>query len=741
MLEEKTYADEQRGKRYQYMKIFSLFMFTIGSIRLLSLFYLSEFTLLSTIIGLQITSLSIYLASYKLIKDGTKGRIYTYLDIPLSIILFISLFGIYNSVKNEKNDFERGLMTIFPILIILIFGMFIFRSIFLSIVGGGIFISFYVYVFPHVSTEQAIKSGVRLLIAISFILLAIYLYLKENKCNYLLRQQLKREEARYRQFMDLQADSIVILSSSDLTLIYQNPASKRGCLSVNEDSWAEKYSKMCVIGDEERTLLQHIDVLAEGPREYIGIEGEARNLRRKSCYRESYIDNEFRINEGVLGERGKLLNITLIGSHLFEEKGTIGVIIKDITEKRKYEENVIGNKYKTKIFNSLSHELRTPLNGIVGIIQLVKDEVNNPKLLEHLSIAESNSFYLQNQLNDILDFGQLLANNMVLHLSIFDLKDLLPQLCSSALPLLKGKSVNIVHKIGEEVPFQIHLDERRITQILTNFISNSIKYTEKGLITIFGEYKREKNILVLGVSDTGKGMTKEQINSLFEMKGEDCNLGSKCSGMGLTISQMICKKMGSKIKVRSDRRGSTFYFQLKNPFVEKNIRRRVSIFEEGTLSPEPYSPRVSLVPSFTSFISPERKNYSKKLIIITDDTATNRFVLRGLLKEFAYYLKIREACDGLESLEMAKSALLKGIKQVLIFMDLDMPVMDGIAATSAIRRLPQAHRVSIIIVTAFTTEGYRQQAEDAGIQDFFNKPVRRDLLRRSVYTYLLKKDG
>ena len=745
MEKQASYREEQIEKRYKYIKIYSLLFFSLAILRIITVILSAIQTedkfqrdLMKSLIILGVTTLLLYFTSHSILTHKIQGNFTKYLDIPLSIILFLAQFVMFGRIKEVENDFDRGILMVIPIIVCLNFFMFIFRSLILSIMGQILLIIFFVFDYP----SKSIATAGRLSIGCSLMMIAIYIYLRENKLNYDLRQRLKKKEALYKEFMDLLKDSVVILSSRD-GLIYQNPASKQGDLQVTPLSWAENYSKITQIGHKDNTLLDYVGLLIEGAnlknRPLEDLSPVGRIIRDNE---QAFYENEFEI----LSEEQdiNILNITLLVSNLFQQNN-MAIIIKDITEKKKYESEIIGKKYKTIIFNSLSHEIRTPLNGIVGMIQLSKDEIQSPQALQNLSIAESNCFFLQNQLNDIIDFGQHTCNHFMLQISRFKIRDLLQQLAVIVKPLIGGlRPIEFRIELESNVPEYAHLDEQRITQILTNFLSNALKFTQTGQISLICRYKSVKKKLFLGVSDTGRGIPRENINELFEMKkleafSSENSSSTHLSGMGLTISQMICSNMGSKIKVRSNPFGSLFYFSTTLTFAREF--KRNSRVSDGTVTPETHSvePHSRAIPTFSSFAHITQRDYSHNLILIVDDSSTNRFVLKGMLKEFKTYIKVKEAVDGLEALNMVKQANKDGFEDILIFMDLDMPIMDGMTSIRKIRSLENLANVAIIIVTAFTTEVHQKEAEKIGIQDFFKKPVSKGKITTAVNRYLLKK--
>ena len=716
---------KQRDKANRYILVFlatlSMCRISLGIILNKNIDYENKLTKL--LLLTQFLNWSIFWGMKKISKYVEKLRWMKHLGLGFSIVLLCNALVIISHFRNEVNNFERGLLQVFPVVIFLHFGMFSIRKVGITCICQLLYMIFFVLSYPFETNTQILTSVGRLSLGFSYVIFSIYNNQSENKISYELRQAMIKKEAMYRQFMNSIKDHVYIISLNQGP-IFQNRASKaKGVL--NNENWIQYFGKFITLSDPTKSLINHIRGLADQVSDYHNMD-------------DIDLDKEFRFHD-IETKEWRLFSINIIGGQLFEEKHAVAIIIKDITEKQKYEEERIGDKYKTMIFNSLSHEIRTPLNAIIGMLQIMKDKVDDPAINEHINIAHSNSFFLQNQLNDFLDFGQIMAKAFKLHFSPFSIRELFAQLITAITPLIHQKNIKIREEIDSRVPLRIHSDERRITQILVNFLSNSVKYTRKGVITLICKYI--KGGILLGVSDTGRGMNKEQIKSLFKVQSgiaitEQEKNKFSLSGIGLTIAHLMVTELHSRIELKSkEGEGSTFYFNLQD----------INTGEEFDLTnlqiPNEFPPHLRRVHSLTddySLLHVPLNINTQKFILIVDDVATNRFVLRGLLKKFHSTIYMEEAENGLRALQRVARALEQNIRNILVFMDLDMPVMDGIRAISEIRKLPHGDIVAILVVTAFASEAERIKCENAGIQEFLHKPIDQHLAIKSVENYLYK---
>ncbi|MDR3549357.1 MAG: response regulator [Candidatus Pacebacteria bacterium] len=458
---------------------------------------------------------------------------------------------------------------------------------------------------------------------------------------------------------------------------------------------------------------------------------------------------------------------TIITSTFSSHKKTISLVLHDITKELHCEEQRIEAHYKNMLLFSLSHELRTPLNIVQHAINIAKNYSLSNEDREGLSSAKGAWRYLRSKISDILDYSQLMTNEFALHLSTFLLEKFARSLEKTALYLIRQKStasttINFSMSVDPKLPTHIEADQERLEQILFNLLNNAVKYTETGSISLgisssagcpstpirypvstsTSSKKPRCENLVFTVTDTGCGMSEELIQSLFHQKSASIERykhsvvppleGRRC-GMGLSVSRVMCQKMGSDLHVWSTAgKGSVFQFSLPiTVFLYKRVSDHQIFYktEEGTADES--EPRPQRLPQIlvsrrclfrtSSLMVPESRNRAEepKTVLVVDDNVMNRLVVCGMMRKYAFDLI--EAENGVVAVEKYKHVMSR--RNVLILMDIDMPVMDGIEATREIRKLQCGPKPYICALTAFASEQMRRRAFEAGMDQFLSKPL------------------
>ncbi len=373
---------------------------------------------------------------------------------------------------------------------------------------------------------------------------------------------------------------------------------------------------------------------------------------------------------------------------------------------------------------NMSHELRTPINTILGLNELILRESSEEAVKEYARDIRQAGSILLALVSDILDFSKLEADKMELTEGIYDVSSLLNDLINSISLQQRRKKLDLVLDIAKDVPYKLYGDEIHIRQIVGNLLSNAVRYTEKGKITLRLSWKEVSEDVIeiyVIVKDTGIGIKEKDIPKLFKaFQRMDSTVRSKedRTGLGLAITERLLELMGSRLEVQSVYgKGSAFSFKILQKVVD---RKPLGDFEkqyrESLRSIEDYHEK---------FIAPMGR------ILIVDDNAMNLAVAQGLLK--GTRLQIDVAASGEECLELIKRKTYH-----LICMDHMMPVMDGVQTLHAIRALEgnPSRDIPVIALTANAVAGARELYLKEGFQDYLTKPIDADKFENLLIEYL-----
>lgn len=363
-----------------------------------------------------------------------------------------------------------------------------------------------------------------------------------------------------------------------------------------------------------------------------------------------------------------------------------------------------ATRAKSEFLANMSHEIRTPMNGIIAATDLALGEVVPPTVAKYLKIIHSSAYSLLGIINDILDFSKIEAGKLELKERVFRLNEVFDRVMELFVGKASEKGIELLVDIDMDTPKVILGDPLRLQQILTNLISNAIKFTDSGgtiLLSVkeqppVGGAQGDQVLLAFSVKDTGTGIAPEYRGLLFEPFSQaDMSSTRKYEGTGLGLS--ICKQlvgmMGGDIGVESALgEGSTFFFTVR-------MRRPSAITE----------PRLVVPPDI------EGLN-----VLVVDDMADSRAIMRKMLESLGF--KVETLASGPEALNRLKDNSLRNNPIELIMMDWKMPGMNGIEVSGEIRRELQL-TIPIIMMTAFGGEEQREAAENVGINGFLTKPI------------------
>ena len=400
--------------------------------------------------------------------------------------------------------------------------------------------------------------------------------------------------------------------------------------------------------------------------------------------------------------------------------------ITDITNAKNEAED--ANKSKSNFLATMSHEIRTPINAVIGTAQIQLRKRPPKEYADAFELIHDSGSNLLGIINDILDISKIEAGKMEINPAVCDLPNLIHDTVQLNIVRIGSKPIEFVLDVREDLPSQFIGDELRLKQILNNVLSNAIKYTEQGQVTLSVRHSMRdgQNLeLRFTVEDTGQGMKPEDLANLFTEYSRfnaQTNRTVEGTGIGMNIAQKLAQMMNGVIEARSVYgKGSTFTITIIQEAVECAV-----------IGPE----ITQKLKTFTFSGKKERRRgirykmpYGKVLIV--DDVKTNLHVAGGLMSP--YLLKIETAESGFEAIEKIE----KDGAYDIVFMDHMMPVMDGIETTQKLRE--QGYGGIIIALTANALVGNAEMFKQNGFDDFVSKPIDVRLLDIVLNKYIRER--
>ncbi|PXY40996.1 histidine kinase [Flavobacterium cheongpyeongense] len=410
----------------------------------------------------------------------------------------------------------------------------------------------------------------------------------------------------------------------------------------------------------------------------------------------------------------------------------VGGIYFDITNKKQTEDAIkakqlaeAANKSKSEFLANMSHEIRTPLNGIIGFTDLLMKTKLEEIQLKYMTTINQSANSLLDIINDILDFSKIEAGKLDLFIDLYDINKIVGQVFDLIVYESNLKKLQLQLNIAPDVPQYIWTDIVRLKQILINLLSNAVKFTHKGSITVTVSVLEKKEdamcTMRFSVVDTGIGILKQNKKKIFKaFSQEDSSTTRKFggTGLGLTISNQLLALMESRLQVKSKINvGSTFYFDLTLKTSEQNTNEKYKT-DFNTFNTKP-------VPA------PKTTDNRKFIFLIVEDNKVNMLLLKTIIKNLYCNASIHECENGYEALRVFEN-----ITPDLIFMDVQMPVMNGYETTVAIRNSQKGKTIPIIAVTAGTEKEERNKCINSGMNDYVAKPIMKGSVEEILQEWL-----
>ncbi len=385
-----------------------------------------------------------------------------------------------------------------------------------------------------------------------------------------------------------------------------------------------------------------------------------------------------------------------------------------------------ANEAKSLFLSTMSHDIRTPMNAIIGMNEMILRDSNDKDILMYAESIRTAGNTLLGIINDILDFSKIETGKMNLIEVDYNFVSLLNDLVNMVQRKAEDKGLKFELQVDKNIPSMMHGDEIRIKQVITNILSNAVKYTKKGSILFSISYSKCENdkdsvILHVSVKDTGIGIKKEDLNKLFvafERIDELKNRNIEGTGLGMAIAQNFLKMMGSTVQVESVYgEGSNFYFDLKQKVIKwEPVGEFESAYKHFVGEREAYT---------VSFVAPRAR------ILVVDDSEVNLKVFVSLLKRTK--MQIETADSGEAGIELFKKKYYD-----LIFLDHMMPEKDGIETLKEMKACADTpnQKTPVICLTANAISGMREMYIEAGFDDYLTKPIDTVKLENMLLEYL-----
>lgn len=380
------------------------------------------------------------------------------------------------------------------------------------------------------------------------------------------------------------------------------------------------------------------------------------------------------------------------------------------------EEAEHANQAKSIFLANMSHEIRTPINAVLGLDEMILRESKEKEIRGYATDIYTAGNTLLSLINDILDSSKIESGKMEIVPVEYELASLIRDLVNMISQRAQAKDLHLEVEVDEELPTVLFGDDVRIRQVITNILTNAVKYTLSGTVwfRVGGHRDGEDEIVHFEVEDTGIGIKEEDLPRLFEAYQrieEGRNRNIEGTGLGMNITLQLLQMMGSKLEVESVYgKGSKFFFDIRQKVVDDE---KMGDFKVRMGSPDESYHHEG------AFIAPDAR------VLVVDDNAMNLKVFKSLLK--VTRMQIDEAGGGAEAL-----GLVKNTRYDMVFLDHMMPDMDGVETMQRMRKIDGYNEIPIYVLTANAVTGAREQYLEEGFDGFISKPIVSDKLEQAI---------